>query len=541
MRARVFSLIGKIFETNTLLSYCIVFEIAFIIFYFLQNQLTFADPDSFYHTKMAILMKEGGIVREFPWLQFAVIKDYYTDHHLLYHIFLLPFIAILPPLVGVKLATIIFSSFAVTLFFWLLKKFEVKGAWAYVFILALSASFIFRINLAKAQSLALSAYFFGIYLVDQKKYYWLILFSFLYVWLYGGWPLIFVISFAYLISGILLEYSLFEKNLGSRWKNIFFGHEYRLNGKSAWKWICGEYPVFLYVLLGALFGIVVNPYFPKNILFYWEQIFKIAVVGARNVIGVGGEWYSYNPVELLASGSVAFILLVVAITFFVLMIRKQSRRSVMLLLLTILFFVLTVRSRRNVEYLIPTMLLFSAVSLSIFSREMNMKGFVSELKIFLQEQKVFLVLFVIPLMLIPYIVARDYLAVRASYSSGQEFHKFEEPMEWLKKNSRAGSIVFHSDWDEFPILFYHNIHNYYIVGLDPTFLYSYDKELYRKFKEVTTGEEKSDIYRIIKNDFRAEYVFVSLSGHEEFDKNLQNNIFFEEVYSDEKAKIYKVL
>src|SRR3989344_6279113 len=98
MNSQKFHTIQKILKKNTFLPYFIIFEVAFIVFYFLQNQLTFADPDSFYHVKMAILMKEQGIIRDFPWLQFTVLKNYYTDHHLLYHIALIPFISILPPL-----------------------------------------------------------------------------------------------------------------------------------------------------------------------------------------------------------------------------------------------------------------------------------------------------------------------------------------------------------------------------------------------------------------------------------------------------------
>lgn len=534
-------ILKKSFEESSFFSYFCLFEIAFLLFYFLQNQLTFADPDSFYHVKMAMLIKENGIIREFPYLQYTILKQYFADHHFLYHLFLVPFVTILPPLVGVKLATITFSSLAIVVFYWVLKNLGAKGAGFYAFVLMTSASFVFRINLTKAQSLALIAYLLGLYFILKKKYYSLAVLSFLYVWLYGGWPLIYVLSGAYFISGIFLRYTMRQKFFGSRWKNILFGRHFSLNGRAAWEWMRMEYKIFFPVTVGVLAGLVINPFFPQNLFFYWYQIVKIAILGSKNVIGVGGEWYSYNPIELMASGSLAFIIVVVALTFFFLLIKKQNVSTVMLFLLTIFFFAITVKSRRNVEYLTPTMLLFSALALTIFSKEMDIKNFLQELRKFLKEQKILLAGVILPLILVPYVLVRDYFGVRKAYVKGLQFIKYQGAAEWLKKNTPERSIVFHSNWDEFPLLFYHNSRNYYLVGLDPTFMYNYDPELFEKWKNISLGIEKENMYKIIKNDFRAEYVFIDISRHEEMDKNMKNNFLFEEMFRDEKTVVYRVL
>lgn len=531
----------SLLRQNTFLPYLILFELAFLLFYFIQSSLTFPDPDSFYHVKMALLMRERGFIRDFPWLEFTILKDYYTDHHLLYHIFLIPFVSFFPPLLGTKFATILFSSLAIVSFYWLLKKFEVRGAWFYVFVLMTSASFIFRLNLVKAQALALIFYFIGFALIDQRKYLFLAFFSFLYVWLYGGWPLIILLAGVHMFSGIISQFHVRKKHSGSQLKNVFFYNEIFLDRGASWQWVKREYKVFLYILGGTIGGIVLNPYFPKNLFFYWQQIVQIAIVNYRGLIGVGSEWYPYNVFDLMASASVAFIVFLVGLSFFVLTFPKHSTRSLMLFLLSLIFFILTLRSRRNVEYLIPTILLFSAVALTIFSKHVDLKIFFKEVLSFLWKQRVLFISALLPMILVPYVMARDVLYVRNLYKEGQEFDKFEKPSKWLIAHSRPESIVFHSDWDEFPILFYHNTHNRYIVGLDPTFMYNYNPNLYEKFKRVTLGEEVGNLYSIVKNDFRAEYVFISLNRHEKMDKNLKNNFLFEEVYKDEEVKIYKVL
>ena len=138
------------------------------------------------------------------------------------------------------------------------------------------------------------------------------------------------------------------------------------------------------------------------------------------------------------------------------------------------------------------------------------------------------------------ILYSEVVSVKTSYSNATPINKFEAPMKWLKENSEKNSIVFHSDWDEFPILFYHNDHNLYLVGLDPTFMYEYDQDLYQRFVDITTGVPSRDLYPVIKDLFNAKYVFVDIKQNADFDRNLTNNFYFEKVFENQEARIYKV-
>jgi hypothetical protein len=141
---------------------------------------------------------------------------------------------------------------------------------------------------------------------------------------------------------------------------------------------------------------------------------------------------------------------------------------------------------------------------------------------------------------LPIIIVSDLKQLSSDLKLGFDFNTYEPAALWLAENTPPGSIVFHSDWDEFPMLFYYNNSNFYLVGLDPTFMYNYNKDLYWKWHNITLGSEVQNIYQIIKNDFNAEYVFVEASTHELLDRNLRNNFYFELVYQDEISKIYKV-
>ena len=140
------------------------------------------------------------------------------------------------------------------------------------------------------------------------------------------------------------------------------------------------------------------------------------------------------------------------------------------------------------------------------------------------------------------------------------FDQFKSSSQWLIKNTPKDSIVLHGCWSEFPILFYHNDHNYYIVGLDPTFMYEYDKNLFWEWKNITFGDPpvnydyakkkkklgdklvvpEYNLAEIIKDDFSASYVFLEKERNKELNKVLEKNKDFEMVYEDEEAVVYKI-
>src|SRR6185437_3840677 len=45
---------------------------------------------------------------------------------------------------------------------------------------------------------------------------------------------------------------------------------------------------------------------------------------------------------------------------------------------------------------------------------------------------------------------------------------------WLRNHVPPGQIVFNTDWDDFPRLFYYDSTHSYVSGLDPNYLYDKD-------------------------------------------------------------------
>lgn len=495
-------------------SYFLILIVAFLIFFYFQSSLTFADPDAFYHAKMAVLIKERGIIRDFPWTQFSLYKNHYIDHHFLYHLFLLPFVIFLDPLMGLKAATLLFSVLSIFLFYWFLKKFKIKFAFFYSFLLLLTNIFVFRLSLGKAPVVSLIFLILGTYFIFKNKNIALSVLSFLYVWLYSAWPLILFFALIYSVVGFILFF--FKKVSGKpSLKSLFF---------------CSA---------GLLSGIIINPYFPKNLIYY-RQIFKMALIPYHKIIEIGAEWYSCNFIDLAFDAPFIFILLAVALVLFFIFFKKQSQKTFFLLFISLFLFVYTLKARRQAEYFIPF-----AVSFCAFSLNDSLKGIVLKdywlkfLEIF-KKRKI-----LIGGLLAYFFIAAPFTAIDSAIKTKEiltrrfDFNKLKKASLWLKENTPEKSIVFQSHWGIFPMLFFYNTHNYYLTGLDQTFMYEYNKELYWLWRDIVTGKKRENIYQIIKYKFNSSYVLADKENLV-FNNSLKRDKRFKEIYKDEEVVLYQL-
>ncbi len=483
-------------------------------------------------------MRDNGIVENFPWLPFTILNKYYIDHHFLYHAFLAPFTYIVNPFVGAKLFTALMGSSFMLLFYWLLKKLGVYSALLFSILLATTYPFIFRINLVKAPAFSLIFIFIAFYLITARKYISLFFLSFAYVWSYGGWPLILVLAILFIISDSFV-YAAEKKEKIKKTCKFFIFKIFSIE----------NIKIFLSIVGGLAAGIIINPYFPKNLYFYWEQIIQIAIINYQDKIGVGSEWYPYKISEALSAAPLIFILLLAGfVSFLIFLFNDKKIKAQKIIfplfagLLSLFFLFLIFKSRRHIEYLIPFSILFSALSINLNIPESNIIRSARTAwknlggKIFKTS---FLILFSIFIILCFFIFIRDIKEVKKIYENGYKYDRFQEISAWLERNSKNGEVVFHNDWDDFPILFYNNDKNYYIVGLDPTFMYNYNEKLYWQWVNITLGKTKNNLYNIIKKEFDASYILID-KQHEKFKKNIENDSRFIKTHESKDGFIYKV-
>ncbi len=511
------------------INFLIIFFIAFAFFSFLQSAPVMPDPDGFYHAKTALLISERGIIRDFPFLQFTTLKDNYIDHHLLYHLILIPFVKFFNPLVGVKLAQSALAAIFITVFCWFLKKEKVKLPLLWTIVLMANSPFIFRISLIKANAISLILLFIGLYAIFYRKYWLLLIISYLYVLSYGGWPLILICALIFIISDWLFQ----KIELKTVWRKMKI-NLLRINRKQP------NIKLLFSCSAGLLLGLVVNPYFTKNLKFYWEQIIQIGIINYQDKIGVGGEWYPYEPLELLASSGLAAIFFLIAAAIFFISLKKQSEKSLSLLVMTLFFLTITLKSRRYVEYLIPFAVAFSAIAATRGLNSKNLKEFYFLLRNFYRKKtKCAIVLIIFFMSSGAFLIIRDAYKTKQELSVGSDLNLYKNASEYIKENSSNGDIIFHADWDDFPALFYYNSKNYYLVGLDPTFMYNYDADLYEEWVGITTGKDVGDLYNKITENFSAKFVFLD-NEHSALNNHLFINPNFQLAYSDDETKVYEI-
>ncbi|MBI5465958.1 MAG: hypothetical protein HY974_01565, partial [Candidatus Kerfeldbacteria bacterium] len=363
----------------------LVFIVSLAVFSYLQPAAKFADPDSFYHTWLTITSRDNGLVRDFPWTQSSLYKDIFIDHHLGYHLLLIPFVSLWPDLVGLQAATVVFASLTILACAWLLRRWRVPWWGVGVLLLLTAGPLLFRLSLGKAPSLGLGVAVVGYYLITERKLGWLFWWSWFFTWLYSAWPLLIVMALVYVAvesAGLVANDNgkLIISNSQFLNKSQFINSkileirnwslEFLRNFLSA-----PNRRLFGSILLGYLAGLIINPYFPTNLL-YLKQLFVMALVAYRKFISVGGEWYPYSPTELAANLAYPILIWLLATVAAVATRKQQTSLSRTTWLLTVIFLLYTLRARRQVEYLAPWLVLSSGLILrDAWSKIVSVKRF----------------------------------------------------------------------------------------------------------------------------------------------------------------------
>jgi hypothetical protein len=170
-----------------------------LIFWKLQfstNAICCGDFDGYYHVKWSQILWESIRHRDFRptfyWLPLTTLNPRdYVDHHFLFHIFQIAFVRFQDPRLGAKISSALFGSLALFSCYWLLLRFRIRYVLAWlVALLACSAPFIFRMNMAKAPPFAIIFLVITIYLFFTRKYWPLLPLSLIFTLTYDMFALL---------------------------------------------------------------------------------------------------------------------------------------------------------------------------------------------------------------------------------------------------------------------------------------------------------------------------------------------------------------
>lgn len=458
------------------------------------------DNDGFYHIRLADVMRSQGWKPDFPWLPLSILnpREFY-DHHFLFHVSLIPF-SFGDLRLGAKWAAVVFASLAFLSVWWLLRGQGVPYAWLWALgLLAVSEAFLFRMSITRAQSLSLLMLALGMHWMLSGRYHYLIALAFIYVWLYDAFPLLGVLALLYTLAIWLIERRL-------------------------------ELRPLIYTVLGTLLGLFINPYFPYNLVFAYRHL--LPKLTETTEISVGNEWFPYTTRQLLENSSLSLVAFLSGVVALGLRGRRMDTRTAFSLFLAILFGGMLFQSRRFVEYFPAFALVFAALAWAPLMQEATIAPWSYERT--WRSRAPALILGVCVLA-----GAWQMLPVaRQRVQDSKPYDLYAQASAWLQANTLPGERIFQTDWDDFPRLFFYNIDNTYLIGLDPTYMQLYDPRLYDQWVAITQGEVENPAASIV-GDFGTHYVISDLL-HEAFLDQAAQDPSMQEVYRDDQAVIYWV-
>lgn len=475
--------------------------IFFALFQFKETMPLFSGEDSFYHVGMAKFILNHGIVQTFPWLSFTTLNDKFVDHQLLFHLLLIPFIKLFGENIGPKVMDILFISLSFSTLFLIFNHYKLKlsALYAIIIIFIMPGDFYFRMSFIRVQGVALFFITLSYYFILKNNRITLFILSFLFVWLYGGSIFLPALIFMFIISQLLT------------------------GEKVDWR-------ILAYGLGGFILGIILNPYFPKNIFFLYSQIFQTGI-GAKSYSG--GEW---RPYDAWYWATISIVPIMIFFGSIIIALAKNIKiNSKKLLLIVFSFFLLFLqwKSKRFVEYW-P----FFASVCGVLIIGQYFETFLDKIK----NTKNIIWLSMIATAILFAVLIKSNTEIAQGYTDTHtpiNITTTKNVNQYLLDNSKPGEIVFTDDWDVFPFYFFYNQNNYYIVGLDPEFMNQYNHTIYEEYASISSGKDPNNLERI-KTDFRASWVLVG-SDHPQFKYNLQNRKdLFTEVFQNNDYYLFKI-
>ena len=502
----------------------VLFTVLAVVFHF--SSLNIPESDSFYYLGLGNFLREQGLFNtDFTYLPYTTIKDFGVSLWYGFGIFMIPFSLLGSP-IGIKLAGLILTFFALCSFYFVNIKNKLRWPWLWPLLLFfISPNILVTFLMVRPQLLSFG---FGILLFHFliKRVFWgIILSSFALVW--------FHMNFAWLPI-IILGVVILTRLLVEKWMD--------------WK-------IGALTILGILTGWLSRPEPLNAAKLFYIQIFKLIFEQQGGLPLLFGKENLPLSAGILFTNFILFLFIwLVALGFLIhaRLIKKmflESRELVFLWSAAILstgFFLITVTVARKGYGL------WAAFGILLIA---GIWTFLTP-KIFLYRQK-----YVDRKIGMVLIVCLAVLSFYSSYRNSMSMReiafppdKLKEVAFWLKDNSAFGDVIFNIHWSHFSPLFFWNQKNYYVGGLDPIFQYSYNESLYWKFHYLSADivtkktcgyiecsrDMLEDTYEVLKQDFNAKYLVLDKNQNPAVYFFLNNDSRFENKFENKNEVIFMV-
>ncbi len=450
--------------------------------------------DSYFHIKYAEVVRQAGVrgfPPDFPWLPLTILApDRYADHHMLYHVLLVPF-TFGDLRIGGKLAAVVGAMAFVAVFVWVLRRAGVAASGIAVLALgASSADMLFRLSMTRVQAWSLVCLLLGFHLARGHRHLALAALACVYAWLYDGFPLLMVPIAAVLAAEVVTERRL-------------------------------RPGIALAALAGMAVGLTVNPYFPEYLTFMWHHLGDKLV--EHESLRVGREWAPYDPLGLLANASAALVYVAFGVAALGEGRWRRAGAALAALGVAVVFLGLMLRSQRFVEYFGPMATFFAALA-----------G--GEVVASLTVGKRRALVALLGAVLVANVVGVG--SMLAGRSARAPYDRYAAAAEHVAREAPAGAMLCSTDWDDFPWLYFYNVESTYLIGLDPTYLRNRFRDAYWDWVDASLGKvpRPSDVFA---RRLPCAYV-LSDRDHKQFLEQAADDPDLEPVLENERMVLYRV-
>ncbi|HTP04389.1 MAG TPA: hypothetical protein VMM54_04460 [Nitrospirota bacterium] len=413
------------------------------------------DDDTAYHAVVGKLIREHGILHAFPWTPFSWLAEHYADKELLFHLIFVPFASLNWVTAAQIVGTLTGAALLLTLYLILrTENVRFSGLWALV-PLACSVLFLFRFVLVRPHHLSIILALVVLWAAVRGRLVILAAASAIYPWAYVAFwqiPLLLLIA---------SETARFLSGERVRWKPAAA------------------------VIGGIALGVALHPNAVNLLGVNWMHMVDVLFKqgwGERVGFELGGEFEPY-PLPAWVQGLLFSVLMTMTAVIYAWRNRRHDLMTLAFGLAALGFCTLTIKSARFAEYFVP----FSASAMALTSRSIKWR---------------YLPHTIIGISIAWMALVQPHILSDLSKRPNDMPPRIET---FLRQQIPVGAQVFTTDWDHTGWLMLALPDRRFIVGLDPTFFYLKDPELYRLWYKICR-EAPSGSAETIRRRFGARYV-----------------------------------
>jgi hypothetical protein len=486
------------------------------------------DVDGYYHIMMGELYREDRVQEagsNYHWARESIWNGQFSDKDYLYHLYLMPFTALLADgpqdarglIAAGKLACCVNMVLLTLAMFGAMRVMGVKRAWLYTLLAVFFGAgyWVFRVNLNRSYVISIALAILGYALLVRAE-----LSAARFRALVGLFFLSAIYALTYTASHFLLVLLIVRASL-----HMLLGNA----EMSRWQELRRNLVTGAVVTAGILGGMFLHPS-PINTMYHWwvQSVLVMALSHQDSVgqaldavmntmfasetnygnhieIALGLELQEMGGRGLLFDNFGALFAPMIMPLIAAWLRWRPSREAVLTGGVSIAVFCMFLLNMRFIEYVAP----FSALAVGLWAEGiLASKGYAA----WQRRAPVASVAWPLVLAILAVISGAGFWIGSGLGLRPRDRGEIEPAGRWLQAHKEThGKVVFHDRWDDYCHLLFYAPDCDFLIGLDPTFFAVKDRERYELWRSIIRGK-KSDFVPDVRDTFGASYLLVHRSS-----------------------------